>query len=92
MGTHPLPQQLPHLHPHRLGQSFQALEGEVAFASFQAAHVGAVDAELVGEGFLGEAFGKAVGPEVAPYGALEIADGHGVERCRTLLEGLQTYE
>ena len=29
--------------------------------------LGAVDTELVGEGFLGEAFGEAVGPKVAVW-------------------------
>ena len=44
-----------------LRQPLQALERQVSLAAFQAAHVGAVDAELVGEGFLAEAAGLPVG-------------------------------
>jgi len=63
-----------------LGEAFEALESEVAFASFEAAEVGAVDAEPVREGFLAQAQGESVGAQVLPHDALEIADGHAFER------------
>jgi hypothetical protein len=53
--------------------ALQALEGEVALASLDAADVGAVDAEDIGEVFLAEIVGVTVGPEVAAEGVLEIA-------------------
>ncbi len=47
------------------GDALQAFEGQVALAALDAAHVGAVDAELVGERLLAEAAGLAVGAQVA---------------------------
>lgn len=47
------------------------LECEVAFAAFQTAHVGPVDAQLVGEGFLRESSGAIKrGWEHAFFGGL----------------------
>jgi hypothetical protein len=37
------------------GDALQALEGQVALAALDAAHVGAVDGDLVGERLLAEA-------------------------------------
>jgi len=48
------------------GDALEALERQVALSSLDAAHVGAVDAELVGEGLLAEAAGLPVGAQVAP--------------------------
>lgn len=58
------------------GDAFQTLQREVAFASFQSAHVCPVDAHDVGEGFLAEAALGAVGAQVTPYRPLEIAFCH----------------
>jgi hypothetical protein len=74
-----------------LGDAFEAFEGEVAFAALYAAHVGAVDAEDVGECFLAEAAGLAVGAQVTADGSLQVALHAGNGRC-LLLSGLQTYE
>jgi hypothetical protein len=74
-----------------LGDSFEGAEGEVAFPAFEAAHVGAVDAELFGEGFLGEASFLSVAAEVGADGALEVAL-HVADPARLLLDGLQTHE
>jgi hypothetical protein len=52
------------------GDALQALEGQVALASLDAADVGAVDAEDIGEVFLADAVGVTVGPEVAAKGVL----------------------
>lgn len=48
-----------------LGKALQALEREVALAALDASHVGAVDAERVGERLLAEALAFPVGPQVA---------------------------
>jgi hypothetical protein len=61
------------------GDALQALESQVALAALDAAHVGAVDAELVGEVLLAEALGLSVGPEVAADGALEVAFHAGTQ-------------
>jgi hypothetical protein len=74
-----------------VGDAFQALERQVALAAFNATHVGAVDAELVGEGFLGDTALLAVGSEVPADGLLEFAF-HVADRSGPLLDGLQTYE
>ena len=47
-----------------ISEPFDSLQREVPFAPFQSAHVGAMDAEEVGEGFLAEAFGVAYGTHV----------------------------
>ena len=64
-----------------LGDVLEALQGEVPFASFQSAHVGAVDADDLGEGFLGQATLQAVEPQVGAYDALEITF-HNTPRFR----------
>ena len=50
----PLPHQLLGLHPDGLGNALQALQGEVAFSSFNTTHVGAVHAQDASEGFVAE--------------------------------------
>jgi hypothetical protein len=72
------------------GQPLDRPEGEVALAALEAAHVGAVDADHLGESFLGEAARLPVGAQIAPDGPLEIPFHDGLERCRLLLVGLQT--
>ena len=86
------PQQLPRLHPNLLRQSFQALEGEVTFASLDATHVGAMDAKLVCEGFLAQAPLQPVGTQVPAHRLLEIANSHNPQPGHLLLEGLHTDE
>src|SRR4051812_24650784 len=53
--------------------ALEGAEGEVAFAAFEAAHVGAVDAELLGERFLREATLFAAVAEVAADCLLQVA-------------------
>lgn len=53
--------------------SFHGFECEVAFAAFEAAHVGAVYAEDVGEGFLGQAAFEAVVAKVSAECSLEVS-------------------
>ena len=85
-------QQLPRLHPNLLCHLLQALEGEVAFAAFDTAHVGAVDAKLVCEGFLAQASLHAVGTQVPAHRLLKITNSHIPQPGHLLLEGLQTDE
>ena len=85
-------QQLPYLHPNLLRQLLQALEGEVAFTSFDTAHVGAVDTKLVCEGFLAQASLQPVGTQVPAHRLLEITNSHVSQPGHLLLEGLQTDE
>lgn len=88
-GSH---QQLPRIHLQHPRDPLQALQGQVPLATLYPAHVGAVDAEDVGEGFLAEAPFVTVGAEVPPYGLLEIAFRHAVETGWVLLVSLQTYK
>ena len=78
----------PNLHCHLL----QALEGEVAFATLDTTHVGAVDAKLVCEGFLAQAPLQPVGTQVPAHRLLEITNSHVSQPGHLLLEGLQTDE
>ena len=85
-------QQLPRLHPNLLCHLLQALEGEVAFTALDTAHVGAVDAKLVCEGFLAQASLHPVGTQVPAHRLLEITNSHISQPGHLLLEGLQTDE
>ena len=78
----------PNLHCHLL----QALEGEVAFAAFDTAHVGAVDTKDFCEGFLAQASLQPVGTQVPAHRLLEITNSHIPQPGYLLLEGLQTDE
>ena len=80
------------LHSNLLRHLLQALEGEVAFASFDTAHVGAVDTKNVCEGFLAQASLQPVGTQVPAHRLLEIANSHISQPGYLLLEGLQTDE
>ena len=80
------------LHPNLLCHLLQALEGEVAFASFDTAHVGAVDTKNVCEGFLAQASLQPVGTQVPAHRLLEITNSHISQPGYLLLEGLQTDE
>ena len=75
--TLPLPpHQLLRLYPDDLGDTFQALEGEVAFSSLNTAHVGAVYTQDFGEGFLAETVRLTVGAQVRAYRPLQISHRH----------------
>ena len=87
-----LPQERQRLHPNLLRDLLQALEGEIAFASFDTAHVGAMDAKDVCEGFLAQASLHAVGTQVPAHRLLEITNSHISQPGHLLLEGLQTDE
>jgi hypothetical protein len=52
------------------GDALQALERQVALASLDAAHVGAVDAENIGKRLLAESFGFSIGAQGSANGAL----------------------
>ena len=79
-------------HPNLLGHLLQALESEVAFAALHSAHVGAVDAKNVCEGFLAQASLHPVGTQVPAHRLLEITNSHISQPDYLLLEGLQTDE
>jgi hypothetical protein len=52
------------------GDALQALERQVALATLDAAHVGAVDTENVGKRLLAEALAFSMGAQVAANGSL----------------------
>ena len=85
-------QERQRLHPDLLGHLLQALEGEVAFTSFDSTHVGAMDAKNVCEGFLAQASLQPVGTQVPAHRLLEITNSHISQPGHLLLEGLQTDE
>jgi hypothetical protein len=71
--------------------ALQALERQVALAALDSAHVGAVDAELLGERLLAEALAFPVGPQVAANRLLEVAF-HDWKAPVPLLDSLHTYK
>ncbi len=73
------------------GDPLHGLQRQVPLAAFNPAHVGAVDAEDVGEGFLAEATLFAVAAEVATQRLLQVAF-HALKPEILLLEGLHTYK
>ena len=85
-------QERQRLHPDLLCHLLQALEGEVAFTAFHSAHVGAVDAKLVCEGFLAQASHQPVGTQVPAHRLLKVTNSHISQPGYLLLEGLQTDE
>lgn len=84
-------QQVERVEADCFGVAFDGGQGEVALAAFDAADVGAVHADQLGESFLGEPFGLAVGAEILADDALKISDCHVPKAHGVLLENLQTY-
>ena len=73
-------QQLEGVDVDEFGDAFQRPERQVALTALQAAHVGAVDANEVGEGLLRQAELPPVEPEVAADSPLEITFHDGGRR------------
>lgn len=67
------------------GDALEALERQVALASLNAAHIGAMDAEYVSKRLLAESFGFSIGAQASANGALQIAFHIG-KRPELLLE------
>ena len=91
-GQHLRRQQVEWVEADCFGVAFDGGQGEVALAAFDAADVGAVHANQLGESFLGEPFGLAVGAEILADDALKISDCHVPKAHGMLLENLQTYK
>lgn len=79
------------VHVEVVGEAFHCSEGEVSLSAFDAAEVGAVDSEVLSEGFLAEAELLAVSTQVVAYVRLQLAL-HDYDRGVTLLISLQTYK
>jgi hypothetical protein len=73
------------------GDALHALECQVALASLDAAHVGAVEAQDIGERLLAEATGLSKCSQVAAHRPLQIAF-HVGNGLGSLLDGLHTYK
>lgn len=58
------------------GDPLDTLQGQVPFASFDAAHVGPMDLKDIGEGFLAQSAGISYRPQVPADGALQVSFGH----------------
>jgi hypothetical protein len=74
-----------------VGEAFHCSEGEVPLSAFDAAEVGAVDSEVLSEGFLAEAELLAVSTQVVAHVRLQLPF-HNYDRRVTLLISLQTYK
>jgi hypothetical protein len=71
--------------------TFQAPERQVALASLQTTHVGAVHAHDLSKSLLAEPQRLTVGAQVAPDGPLQVA--FHIRNARDLLlDGLQTHQ
>lgn len=84
------PQQVERVGVEPLGDPLDRLEGEVALASLYASHVGAVDAQHVGESLLAERSRLAVGTKTHAKCALQVSF-HALTLLAPLLLSLQTY-
>lgn len=84
-------QQLERVDPHPAGEALHALEREVALTALDAAHVGPVDSQQIGERLLAEPSALPVSPDVTSHRALKIAL-HARNASRGILDGLQTYK
>ena len=91
-GQHLRRQQVEWVEADYFGVAFDGGQGEVALAAFDTADVGAVHADQLGESFLGEPFGLAVGAEILADDALKISDCHVPKAHGMPLENLQTYK
>jgi hypothetical protein len=67
-------------------------QGDVAFASFETAHVGAMYTDEIREGFLAHAVRNSVRAQVYAEHPLQIALHQGNDVADLLLFGLQTDE
>ena len=74
-----------------LRDSFDGLQREVAFSSFDPAHVGAVDLQHVGKGFLAEALLEAAGSQAPAQAPLQLSF-HRATIASLLLLSLHTDE
>lgn len=84
-------QQLHRVELDAAGDALQGLEGQVALAPLDAAHVGPVNPEHVGERLLAEATRLPVGPQIAADRALKVAF-HSGQLPEPLLDSLHTYK
>lgn len=74
------------------GDSFEALEREVALSALDPAHVRPMDTDHVGEGLLAEPPRLSQCAEVPADGLLEVPFHGPCTVTVTLLDGLQTYK
>lgn len=88
----PVSQQFQHRHADLLCDALDGLQGEVAFATFDAAHVRPMEADDVGEGFLAQATLPPVGGQVAAERRLQLTFHLRPDAAVLLLGGLHTYE
>lgn len=86
-----LPEQIERLDSQIGGKLFDGSEAEIAEALLDAADVGPVVAELLGELLLAEPDPLPVSAEVATERALQVTF-HANKATRRLLMGLQTYK
>jgi hypothetical protein len=90
--THALgPQQRERIDADATGEAFQTPEREVALATLDAAHVGAVNAERLREILLAQSERLTVCPQVPAHGPLKIAF-HVRHVPNLLLDSLQIYK
>lgn len=83
------PQQSKRIDAGARGQPLEALQRQVALTALDAAHVRAVNAELIGKSFLAETARLSEHAKVAPHGPLKVAL-HNKNGVALLLDGLQT--
>lgn len=85
-------EQVQRVYVEHIRDAFHGLEREIPLAALQAAHVGTVHAEHLGEGFLTEPAASPDRAQIAAHGSLQIALHSKIDSADLLLEGLQTYK
>ena len=86
-----LPEEVERANAETVGDPLYRLEGEVALASFEAAHIRAVYAQNSREGLLRQTTLGSESAQVAADGTLQVAL-HASDPAGALLDGLQTDE
>ena len=76
----------------RRGQALERAQRQVALTAFQAAHVGAMDANEVRESFLTQTALLTVPPEIPADSPLQIALHEDIDAAGSLLVSLHTYK
>jgi hypothetical protein len=74
------------------GDPLHCPEGQIPFAPFEPADIGAVPTQEVSKRLLGETFAPPVPPKVVTDNHLEIPFGHPGNRAGVLLDDLHTYK
>lgn len=87
-----LGEEVQRVYVEHIRDAFHGLEGEIALAALQAAHVRTMHAEHLGERLLTEPAAIPDRTQIAAQDSLQVAFHSTIDSADLLLEGLQTYK